>query len=57
MISSAVLDMKKNFGQDDPEFQSLEAIEQSLESLVDKLNSLKNITGTSKTTVEPEKQS
>ncbi|XP_063712477.1 uncharacterized protein LOC134840525 isoform X3 [Symsagittifera roscoffensis] len=57
MISSAVLDMKKNFGQDDPEFQSLEAIEQSLESLVDKLNSLKNITGTSKTTTTTDGES
>ena len=41
MISSAVLDIKKSFDESDPEFQSLETIEQSLESLIGKLNSLK----------------
>ncbi|XP_075240538.1 uncharacterized protein LOC142335987 isoform X2 [Convolutriloba macropyga] len=42
MISSAVLDMKKNFEESDPEFQSLETIEQSLESLLGKLSGIKD---------------
>ena len=43
MISSALIDIKKCFRESDPEFHSLETIEQSVESLLEKLSSFKKI--------------